>query len=240
MSKSTANYGWQMPDPGGSANTWGTTLNGTIQAIDQQVFTNQQFIVPVGSILMYGGAVSPPAGWLFCNGQEVLQSDYPLLYGIIGGAFNTPGTVAGSFNLPNFTNVFPLGGTGAAGGVTGGSFDAQLVADNLPPHTHTATQAAHSHLDTGHTHGVSDPGHAHGSNLVRQGAGSAGLYPAGGFTISGSGNTDGAATGITIGSGSANLQAQAPLITVNPSTGSGSAFDVTPPYLVINFIIKHD
>jgi microcystin-dependent protein len=236
-----------MPDPGGSANTWGTTLNGTIQAIDQQVFTNQQSIVPVGSILMYGGAVSPPAGWFFCNGQELLQSDYPLLYGIIQGAFNTVDTVAGSFNLPNFTNVFPLGGTGAAGGVTGGSFESHLVADNLPPHTHTATQAAHSHVDSGHGHPGSTAGdsgqHSHGGNLMRF-VGSGGSLGVGAAPNNVStGNTDpGNAPGVTvvIAAGAANLQAATPAVTVNPSTGSGSAFDVTPPYLVINFIIKHD
>ena len=42
MTTTTVNYTWKMPDPGGSANTWGDTLNGTTQAIDAQVFTNQQ------------------------------------------------------------------------------------------------------------------------------------------------------------------------------------------------------
>ena len=37
MTTATHNYGWLMPDPGGSANTWGNTLNGTTQAIDAQV-----------------------------------------------------------------------------------------------------------------------------------------------------------------------------------------------------------
>jgi len=37
MTTATHNYGWLMPDPGGSANTWGNTLNGTTQAIDSQM-----------------------------------------------------------------------------------------------------------------------------------------------------------------------------------------------------------
>ena len=37
MTTATHNYGWLMPDPGGSANTWGNTLNGTTQAIDAKV-----------------------------------------------------------------------------------------------------------------------------------------------------------------------------------------------------------
>ena len=38
----TANFGWTMPDPGASANTWGATLNATTQKVDAQVFANQQ------------------------------------------------------------------------------------------------------------------------------------------------------------------------------------------------------
>ena len=43
MTTATHNYGWLMPDPGGSANTWGNTLNGTTQAIDaeMQAINNQ-------------------------------------------------------------------------------------------------------------------------------------------------------------------------------------------------------
>ena len=47
MTTITANYSWQMPDPGGSANTWGNTLNGTTQSIDAQVHTNQAAIANV-------------------------------------------------------------------------------------------------------------------------------------------------------------------------------------------------
>ena len=42
MTTATHNYGWLMPDPGGSANTWGNTLNGTTQAIDRD--EDQAFI----------------------------------------------------------------------------------------------------------------------------------------------------------------------------------------------------
>ena len=38
MTTATHNYGWLMPDPGGSANTWGNALNGATQAIDSQLW----------------------------------------------------------------------------------------------------------------------------------------------------------------------------------------------------------
>ena len=46
MTTATHNYGWLMPDPGGSANTWGNTLNGTTQAIDAKVQTINNQVLP--------------------------------------------------------------------------------------------------------------------------------------------------------------------------------------------------
>ena len=37
----TAHYGWAYPTVNADANTWGTTLNNAIIAIDAQMFTNQ-------------------------------------------------------------------------------------------------------------------------------------------------------------------------------------------------------
>ena len=42
MTLTTTKYGWTMPDPGGSPNTWGDVLNATTGKIDQQVFVNAQ------------------------------------------------------------------------------------------------------------------------------------------------------------------------------------------------------
>lgn len=47
MTTTTINYSWQMPDPGGSANTWGDILNSTTQAIDAQVFSTNQVVTAV-------------------------------------------------------------------------------------------------------------------------------------------------------------------------------------------------
>ena len=46
MTTATHNYGWLMPDPGGSANTWGNTLNGTTQAIDAKMQTINNQVGP--------------------------------------------------------------------------------------------------------------------------------------------------------------------------------------------------
>lgn len=47
MTTTTANYGWVMPDVGGSASAWGDILNSTIKSIDGQVHSN---VAPVTAL----------------------------------------------------------------------------------------------------------------------------------------------------------------------------------------------
>ena len=154
MSTSTSNYGWQMPDPGGSANTWGNTLNATTQAIDAQMAIAAQGGVPIGAITMFGGAAAP-TNWLLCDGSSLsTAAPYDKLFAAIGYAFGGGG---GVFNLPNFTALYPIGADPADGlgvGATGGQFDYALNVANLPPHTHAI-------VDVAHNHGVNQWAHSH-------------------------------------------------------------------------------
>jgi microcystin-dependent protein len=182
---STANLGWTKPDPGASANTWGTTLNGTTDKIDAAMFALQQAQMPIGSIVMWGGAAAPP-NWLLCNGAQLVITAYQALYNVIQTAFNVAGVPGGSFNLPNLTQKFPLGAGPNPLGTSGGAFSVTIGTGNLPAHTHTISdpqhyhnisqgnnahghgfnQWSHNHGDTGHGHGVSASGsqdnHTHG------------------------------------------------------------------------------
>jgi hypothetical protein len=85
--------------------------------------------VPSGAMAMWPAAAAP-AGWLLCQGQSVLRTDYPALFTAIGVVF---GSVDGThFTLPNMQQRFPLGvaaaGTGNALAGIGGAID----------HTHTS------------------------------------------------------------------------------------------------------
>lgn len=113
---------------------------------------------------------------------------------------------------------FLLGSSGSyALGATGGASTVQLAVANLPSHTHSASQSAHTHTQPTHTHKVSE------WSLVQNG-GLTGYYT--GLngkmvertTTSAGGDTTGSAT---------------PSISVG-STGSGTAFSIMPPYLVVN------
>lgn len=251
----TPNYNWVKPEISQSAATWGAKWNGNLDLIDAQVHSNQMAAMPIGAGALWFTA-TPPANFLIADGSSLDTTIYATLFAVYGYAFGGSGA---NFNLPNFANVFPMGASATnALAATGGEATHLLTAAELAPHphpitdvghTHGASQPAHVHPDPGHAHGVNDPSHAHGSNLVKQGAGSAGLYPGGGFTISGAANTDAAVTGISIQGAYTGLQAAgADAITVNPSgtglsttqnAGGGAAHNNLPPFLSINFIVRY-
>lgn len=65
-------------------------------------------VVPPGTIISYATQAAIPAGWLVCNGANVLQADYPNLYQIIGTLYNpTPPT--NYFTLPDLRGEFVRG-----------------------------------------------------------------------------------------------------------------------------------
>ena len=152
---------------------------------------------PVGAIIMWGGAAAP-AEWLLCNGGAVSRATYPALFAAIGTIYGA-GDGSTTFNLPNFSQRFPLGkagaGTGATLGEVGGSID---HAHWVPSHSHSVGSlavASHSHAvgtltvdehthNSGtlnvasHTHGAgtlatnSTGNHTHGVNSHSHSAGS--------------------------------------------------------------------
>jgi microcystin-dependent protein len=181
-------------------------------------------LVPTGSITMYVSSTAP-TGWLLCDGTAYSRTTYSALFAVIGTTYGV-GNGTTTFNIPTFTGRLPLGfqsGTYSMAG-TGGSTTVTLQTTNLPAHNHTVT-------DSGHSHGITDPGHQHNlTHFFNVQAGSATQC----WTISsGSQRTiqvDRATTGISINTGTASLSCS--------QTGSGSAFNIQNPYLVIAYIIK--
>ena len=108
---------------------------------------------PVGSIVAYGG-IRAPSGWVFCDGSEVLKSDFNELWQTIGHSFKDPQTMTNSsvthFTLPDMRGRMPLGldnmnGSSASrvidpaaselGSSSGNEFTTVEV-NNLPEHEH--------------------------------------------------------------------------------------------------------
>lgn len=171
-----------------------------------------QQLVPVGSILPYGGATAP-SGYVVCDGSWLSTTTYPNLFQALGGTNNPYGStsagVAGSgysagfglgatFRVPDLRGRFPLGQGGSLPnnssasnrGHFGGS--ALILEANLPAHKHSVYAFQSSNTAGGGT----------GNRLT---------FVA---DVAGSGVDDG----------------------LSGSTGSGQGY--LQPYATINYIIK--
>lgn len=112
---------------------WERVLN----SLGQPTWVRETGFTPVGSVIPFAGAAAP-AGWLFCDGRAVKQSDYPALYAVIGAPWkaNTDGT----FTLPSMGGRVPAGTSASDGdfslGRAAGAKTHQLSAAEMPQHTH--------------------------------------------------------------------------------------------------------
>jgi microcystin-dependent protein len=102
-------------------------------------FSSTALGLPVGTILMYG-ALTPPAGFLNCNGSAVSRTTYSLLFSVIGTAFGV-GNGSTTFNLPDTTNNTVRGGYSIANiGTQAGADNYILDITSIPPHSHGLQQ----------------------------------------------------------------------------------------------------
>ena len=83
---------------------------GGLKQVSKQKFIANIPTVPVGSIMPFAGSTLP-AGYLFCDGSEVLIGDFTELFAVIGYAYKTPSLLIGkaTFALPDLRGRFPLG-----------------------------------------------------------------------------------------------------------------------------------
>ena len=89
----------------------------------------------VGEIRMFGGNFAP-AGWAFCNGQEMPISENEVLFQLIGTTYGGDGE--NTFALPNLQSRMPLHvGPGFVLGQPGGEEQVTLTVNQIPAHGHS-------------------------------------------------------------------------------------------------------
>ena len=97
-------------------------------------------IMPSGSIIAFGGAAAPDAGWLLCAGADISRTTYARLFAVIGTAYGT-GDGSSTFGLPDLRDRVLLG-KGSNNGTVGtetGSAAASSVITNATNTTGTGT-----------------------------------------------------------------------------------------------------
>ena len=194
-------------------------------------------MVPVGAIMQWPSDTIP-AGWLKCDGASFNPATYPALAAVLGGTA-----------VPNLTDVFVKGGPTNLTAQSANS--KQIATANLPAHSHAGTTGNGG----GHSHGFSgrtdfNGNHNHGGNYRSNYIHYRNFATSGG---SGVNYTQLALLGQTVdflnqtlpvdgnhdhgfgGTTGAVVDHTHPFTTGN--TGDGTAFDVQPRHVVMQFII---
>ena len=170
--------------------------------------------MPIGIIVPFYGTTVSDVSWLICDGSTYNRSAYIELANFLGVLPS-----ATTFQVPDLRDRF-LKGKGASSTLktTGGSTTQTLIEANMPSHTHTGTT-------------VGGGQHNHTWSAGRQLQGTDDLN----YTSALSKGDAGSADTATFTTTDAPNHTHA--FTTNPA-GSGTAFDIQPPYTVVNYIIK--
>lgn len=144
-------------DPLLTSGTWGT------------LFQPNKY-VPPGAIMAFP-TITPPDGWLVCDGAAISRTAYPDLFALIGTTWGVGDGVT-TFNKPDLRGMFLRGFDAGRGVDPGRTFASQQTGQNLQ-HSHSGTTLSggnHSHSGSAaaagnhnHTGSTSVNGdHAHG------------------------------------------------------------------------------
>ena len=177
--------------------------------------------VPAGAVMPFAGT-DAPLGWLLCNGAAVSRDTYSDLFDVLGTTFGA-GDGSTTFNTPDMRGRITLGldniGGSDAGrldvaNTLGGAGGAQKKSSSTDSHTLSINQI---------------PSHKHPQTANED------------KDFIGNGGTGAIVQGQTSG-GFANGESYQ-ILTKSAGGGEGHAhtitnFDVLPPYLLLNYIIK--
>lgn len=86
------------------------TATPSLRKISKATMFSTAGTVPTGSIFPYAGD-TPPAGYLFCDGSEQSQAQFPELFAVLSYKYKPLGLLTGfnTFALPDLRGRFPLG-----------------------------------------------------------------------------------------------------------------------------------
>lgn len=121
-------------------------------------------IVPVGCVFPYF-SVTPPRGYLYCDGSAVGRTTYADLFTAISTTFGVGDTTT-TFNVPDLRGrtIFGVNGTSFAAIADASGAETQtLTTTNVPTHTHTVTLDTSGNVDVQAGTGTTVAAYAAGS-----------------------------------------------------------------------------
>jgi microcystin-dependent protein len=196
--------------------------------------------VPAGTIKMLISNISPPAGYLICNGASYLVADYPNLFSVIEYTYGGSGA---SFNVPNFQSYFPIGGnssntngTATSNYVTGnGTSGATNTFDTTANFGGSSTEIAPlMTVAPSHNHNITDPGHTHETVVFSAQMPYLTLPPTGQACVTPSGSsqlsTVASSSNVIIANSGTDIQ------TTDPISGL-IGVNASPPYVAVFYYI---
>lgn len=135
----------------------------------------------VGEIRMFAGNFAP-AGWMFCEGQQLPISENETLFQLIGTTYGGDGE--STFNLPDLRGRLPMHqGNGFILAETGGVEEVTLTIQQIPVHTHAflaSSGVATSNNDAGNVVGASPSVDVYYSSTTDDNMNPAAVTPVGG------------------------------------------------------------
>ena len=222
----------------------------------KSTFFNHVPLVPIGCIFPFAGPASAiPAGYLLCDGSEVLQQTYLRLYQIIGYTYSSGSTAslkgAGTFKLPDFRGRFPLGVDNMNNNITVPSVgNSQTSITTVTAAAGRVTDVTAANIGAGSDNAAAGQGPGsttvtlttsqlpqHTHNLK---SASNTQYYATGDTSSSSDSDATTVVGRGVTPSGSNRGATNAGPVLNSATGStttGQPFSIMNPYLAINYII---
>ena len=228
--------------------------DGSINVINGKIKEKGYDLVPAGCIMMWGGTISPPLGWLDCNGEPISRIGiYKALFDIIGETYGN-GNGSTTFNLPNFNDKFPKGSSPTnASGTKGGDKEFAITKANLPNISHTHSIDHNHSIDHGHDDSETseDGKHRHDTN-IDYGSGSDGTNNNAGSTLNAATgavntayqadhkhDTDTPAFDGDSGGASNGDSGSSPATTPTSTAYKSTPIDNQPEFLQIQYIIKY-
>lgn len=178
-------------------------------------------LIPAGTVAFFAGATIP-TGWVPANGGFVPRTGSgAALFAAIGITYGA-GNGTTTFNVPDcrarmLAGMDPSNASGRMTASTAQGVDASALGNVGGQQAHVQTVAEMAQ----HNHAITDPGHTHTSNAA------ASTFVAGTTVTGGSGfNTQ-----------TATINSATTGITIN-NNGSSTAFNVLPPTIIFNCMIK--